>query len=125
MATAPKPGTTKKNETKRAGVRITISGNTWVLHMADLGPNDDLVARKETGLPVTPFFEEDRFGMDSLLIMYWMARRKSGENNLRYATVVEEFPTYQSVIDADILVEALESDDETEDAPDPLPSDAG
>lgn len=122
MATAPTPGRTRKEDVKRAGVRITIAENTYTLHMADLGPNDDLVARKETGLPVTPFFEEERFGMDSLMMMYWMARRKSGEPKLRYQAVVDEFPTYQSVMDANIQVEAIEEDVA---ANDPLPSDAG
>lgn len=122
MATAPTPGQTRKDEIKRAGVRIKINENEYVLHMADLGPNDDLIARKETGLPVTPFFEEERFGMDSLMMMYWMARRKSGEPKLRYAQVIEEFPTYQSVMDAQIEVEAIEEDVKDND---PLPSAAG
>lgn len=84
MAKAPRPGQTPNSETaQRVGLKIRLGDVSKILHMNDLGPNDDLAARKQTGLPVTPFFEEDKFGADSLLIMWWMARRKDGEPNLR------------------------------------------
>lgn len=123
MALAPVPGVGKRQAAERSGMRITLGGQTYTLHIADLGPQDDLVARKETGLPVTPFFAEDRFGMDSLLIVYWMARRKSGEANLRFQQVLDEFPSYASISDSDFKLEALETvpEESGEDGADPLP----
>lgn len=108
MALAPVPGVGKRQTAERSGMRITLGGRTVTLHLADLGPQDDLVARKETGLPVTPYFAEDRFGMDSLLIVYWMARRKNGEPNLRFQHVLDEFPTYNSINESGFSIEALE-----------------
>lgn len=123
MGLAPVPGVGKRQAVERSGIRISVGGGTWVLHTSDLGPQDDLVSRKETGLPVTPFFGEDRFGMDSLLIMFWMARRKAGESNLRFQQVMDEYPTYESIGAADFQVEAIEDVKEIEeaDAVDPLP----
>lgn len=124
MSLAPVPGVGKRQAAERTGMRITIRGRTLVLHTADLGPQDDLISRKETGLPVTPFFAEDRFGMDSLLIVWWMARRKNGgEPNLRFQQVLDEFPTYQSISESEFKIESLEEYPETEEeqAVDPLP----
>jgi hypothetical protein len=101
-----------------------VGDRAYTLHISDLGPHDDLVSRRETGLPVTPFFAEERFGMDSLLIMFWMARRKNGEDRLRFEQVVEEFPTYESISEADFKVEAIEEID-GEDNSDPLSSAGG
>lgn len=122
MALAPVPGVGKRQSVERSGMRITLGSRTVTLHLADLGPADDLVARKETGLPVTPFFAEDRFGMDSLLIVFWMARRKSGEPNLRFQAVLDEFPSYNSISESGFNLEALEAaNSEEEDDSDPLP----
>lgn len=124
MGLAPVPGVGRRQTAERSGMRITIRGRTLVLHTADLGPQDDLVSRKETGLPVTPFFAEDRFGMDSLLIIWWMARRKNGgEPNLRFQAVLDEFPTYDSINESEFKIESLEEVPETDEEvdADPLP----
>lgn len=124
MANAPRPGRARQEEARRqaerVAIRITLNGESYTLHIGDLGPQDDLVARKQVGLPVTPFFAEDRFGMDSLLIIYWMARRKSGESTLQFQAVLDEYPTYESVTNAGFQIEALEDDGEV-DPGDPLP----
>lgn len=124
MSLAPVPGVGKKAAAERTGMRITLGGRTLTLHTADLGPQDDLVARKETGLPVTPFFAEDRFGMDSLLIVWWMARRKNGgEPNLRFQQVLDEYPSYEAITASEFSIESLEVAPETEEEieDDPLP----
>lgn len=123
MGLAPVPGVGRRQQAERTGIRISVGGNTWVLHTSDLGPQDDLISRKETGLPVTPFFSEDRFGMDSLLIMFWVCRRKNGEPNLRFQQVLDEYPSYESIDQAGFKIEAIENVNELEeaDAGDPLP----
>jgi hypothetical protein len=97
MATAPKPGARKREEAKRATLRIALKGETRELHMSDLGPGDDRVSRAQTGFPVMPYFNGERFGADSILVLWWMARRKSGEPDLRYAEVEAEFPSYDDL----------------------------
>jgi hypothetical protein len=113
MATAPKPGARRKAEAQRTALRITLKGETRTLHMSDLGPRDDLEARKETGIAVMPFFHGERFGGDAILIIWWMARRKSGEPDLRYSQVLDEFPSWNDLEG----VEIEEITDEEDDSP--------
>lgn len=122
MATAPTPGSGKS---KRLGLRITIDGDTRDLYLADLGPADDLRARKECGLPVTQFVSEERFGLDSLAVLWWTARRKTGEPKLKFSEVVKRFPNQvemAEMMDEDrFTIEEIGADDEEGDEG-PLPS---
>lgn len=124
MATAPRPGAARKAaekaKAKRRALVITIGDESHTLHMADLGPEDDLAARRQTGMPISSFIGEDLFGTDSVLVLWWMARRKSGERRLAFSKVLESFPTFEALNDAGINVEAIEDDDEGDS--DPLPS---
>jgi hypothetical protein len=113
MATAPKPGARKKAEAQRTALRITLKDKTYTLHMSDLGPRDDLEARKETGIAVMPFFHAERFASDAVLMVLWMARRKSGEPDLRYTQVLDEFPNWSDLEG----VELAEVTDEEDDSP--------
>lgn len=119
MATAPTPGKKRK---QRVGIQITLRGDTRVLHMADLGPQDDMVARKETGMPVSSFIGEDVFALDSVAILWWVACRKSGQPRLKFRDVLKEFPSYAELEDmgdsGDFAIDALEE----EDGDHPLPS---
>jgi hypothetical protein len=127
MAKAPPTRTEAEVEAagKRVAVRITLKGRDPIeLSIDDLGPADDLVARKQCGLPVTPFIEGESFGADSLLILWWMARRKEGEANLRFEDVLKEYPTYRDIEAAGFEIEAIEVDeDEDEEKDHPLRSD--
>lgn len=122
MATAPTPGASSK----RAGLRITMDGDSRDLFLADLGPADDLRARKECGLPVSQFMSEERFGLDSLAILWWTARRKTGEPKLKFSEVVKEFPNQEDLAamldDERFSIEEIGADEPTEDGADPLPS---
>jgi hypothetical protein len=113
MATAPKPGAARKAEAQRTALRIKLNGTTHVLHASDLGPADDRIARRETGFPVSYYFNQEKFGADSLLVLLWTARRKAGEADLLYAEVEKEFPTYAD-LDG---VEVEEVTDEEDDSP--------
>ncbi len=113
MATAPKPGARKKAEAQRVALKITLNGESRQLHMSDLGPAGDRVSRAQTGFPVMPYFNGERFGSDSILVLWWMARRKAGEPDLRYDEVEKEFPTYADLEDVEIH-EVIEDDDSPE-----------
>lgn len=99
----------KSAATSESGAFITIKDGdkTYNLSSDELGPGDDLVCRQQTGFPVTHFF--DPFAGDSMTVVIWMARRKSGEPNLGYQAVLADYPTYKSL-------EGLEAEfDEVED----------
>ena len=119
MATAPRPGATRKATAKRTGLVITIGGESHTLHMADLGPEDDMAARRQTGMPISSFIGDDIFGSDSILVLWWMARRKAGERRLAFSKVLREFPTFEALNAADPGIEAIEDDAGEGDA-DPL-----
>lgn len=132
MARAPRPGSTASDqETERLGLRITFRDRTLTLHLDDLGPNDDLAARKETGFPVAPFINDDRFSTDSICVLWWMARRKNGERRLRYQDVVKTWPGLVELgrmfDDGTLAIEEITADTDVDDlevleaGPDPLP----
>lgn len=122
MATAPKPG-----GSKRRGIRITMEGETRTLMMADLGAADDLASRKATGLVVSNFITEDAFGADSMAVLWWLAGRKVGDR-VSFFRVLDTFPSMatlaEMIDDGTFKIEAIE-DSEPEDDAHPLPSAAG
>lgn len=126
MATAPTPGRAARKDAQRQAIKITIGDETRILYMADLGPNDDMVARKETTMPVSSFVGEDVFALDSVAILWWMAARKSGQPKLKFRTVLYDFPSYAELNDlaedGRFSVESIDSDDDEEGADHPLPS---
>ncbi len=99
---------------------ITITDGTkkYELRSDELGPADDLVSRQQTGYPVAHFLE--KFSSDSMVVVIWMARRKSGEPNLLFQSVLNQFPTYADLNALDAQVEYDDGEDEDES---PLPED--
>ena len=121
MAKAPKPGSTPSAQVdkdgKRTGLIVKCGDKEYRLNPVDIGPRDDLMCRRETGFPVSPFFDSERFGTDSLLIIFWVARVKSGEKTLRFEDVLAQFPNMTSIEEAGFEIVAEEEDEE-----DPLES---
>lgn len=133
----PKPGNTPnspavkaKEERRRKVAVITLAGETYRLHLSDIGVQDDLICRKHTGFPFQEF--RDNWSPTSILVFVWMARRKAGENNLPFAKVaadyltdeaVHEAVTYGDIVDEDDLIDVEGVIDVKEaDGDDPLPS---
>jgi len=81
------------------------------LRFDDLGPGDDMAARREIGMPVTAFLGS--FGSDSVVVLWWTARRKMGERKLRYAQAEKEA---RRLIKADELEVEPMHDEPDEDA---------
>lgn len=142
-ARAPKPGTTAnsnlakaRKKAKRSGFRVTIGLDVWTLHTADIGPGDDFLVRRQTGVPLSVFLTSDSFGLDSVAVIVWTARRKAGEKRLTFQRVLEEMPSFAEIDELtendEFLLERLEDDDEETEAvdvidveevvPDPLSS---
>jgi hypothetical protein len=106
---------------RKAGrvARMTIRGRTLELHFRDLGPGDDVVSRAEAGVPISGIelniaAGKDLMGLDRILVMWWFARRKSGEPNLHYHEVVAEFPTYEELAEGEFMYETEDDDDSPE-----------
>lgn len=122
MATAPEPGIGRKKEErvtreKAAQSVITIAYGEDSLSLAWLNVpiGEQLVVRKATGLPLTaftmPLADAETgpgvIGEDSLLVLWWLARRAKGESQLTFSSAVDEW-------DRDLLgeVEITTADDE-------------
>ena len=123
MAKAPRVGSTptaqaqksEEEDGSRTGLIISCGDKEYRLNAVDIGPRDDLMCRRETGFPVSPFFDSERFGTDSLLILYWVARVKSGDKNLRFEEVLTKFPNMKAIEEADFKIVSEEDDAADED----------
>ena len=117
MPATPKPRGSKvtaEKKPQRRILKITIGDRTLILEPDKLGPGDDLITRQATGFALLPFVQSEVvFGADSLLILWWTARRKNGEPMLSFAQVLAEYPTYEKLNAAGFnVVEDIEDDPE-------------
>ena len=138
MGLAARPGTTPAQvRPKRRGWRVTIRDEQWDLNSADIGAEDDFLVRRQThGTPLSVFLGGGDFGLDTVGVIVWMARRKAGEKRLNLQRVFEELPNKaefdELAENEEFSIERLEDldderdvDDDEEVDPHPLPSAAG
>lgn len=118
MARAPRPGTAGRRP-KRSGFRVRIRDETWTLRSSDIGAGDDFMVRRQLGRPLSQFLTGDGFGLDSVAVIVWMARRKAGETRLTWQRVLDEMPTFEEF---DELTENDEFDLDVVDDLDKLPA---
>lgn len=119
MAKAPRPGVGRRaDEVKAAKVvhKLRIGDETRTIALANIPIKDRLAVRKATGLPLESFVVGDAFGIDSLMIVWWLAGRASGQPNLSLAEVERDWPEELGEDDIDFTEV---TDDEDEDADDP------
>lgn len=118
MAQAPKPGVGKRKKAAEDAsrvVEITIRGQSCRFAPGNLPMQERLAVRKQTGLPFEAFWGgDDRIGLDSVLVLWWIARRQSGERQLTFDQAVREFPL--DLTEDDIAVSEItdEEDDNPE-----------
>lgn len=116
MATAP-----RVQKGKRTGFKITVrGGDPLTISMDDFGPRDSLEVRKATGLALAKLFEGGSFDMDTTAVLWWMARRRNGEDSLTFEEALDEFPTYGEIGtggDDVLILESVEDDPEDDDTP--------
>ncbi len=80
---------------------------------SEVSIQEKIAVRYATGMPLEAFLKgENAFGEDSLVVLWWLARRHNGSPGLSWATHVEEWPTSLGPDDIDIKVIG---DDEIED----------
>lgn len=128
MAKAPRPGVGQRNEDQREAqkvMRLTIHRElfttgkksrpipeTHELAPGNLPMRERTICRKATGLPFSSFWTENAIDIDSLLVLWWMARRANGEASLTLAQAEEEFPTDLGPEDIDVEIDDGSDEDE-------------
>lgn len=71
---------------------------------------DKLAVRKATGLPWEAFWGNETIGEDSLLVLWWLARRKNGEAVLSFQEASAQWPADLSADDFDLHIGPVEDD---------------
>lgn len=126
MAAAPRPGVSKREaqtEADQQVMTITIKrpirhGDRLVAESHRIAPGlvsmrERMICRKATGLPFEAFWVEDRIGLDSLMVLWWLARRANGEATLTYDQAADEFPVDLQADELDVSMDV--PDDEADD----------
>lgn len=117
MAQAPRPGTGRRKaatEQAQRVLRITVAGETYAFCPDNIPFAEQIAVRKACGgLPFSAFWGgESTVGIDSLQIMFWLARRASGEPNLQLGTVLDEWPTVLNPDDFEVAIEDPNDNDD-------------
>lgn len=118
-AKAPTPGVGKRKEASAASktiLRITIRDETHAFP-TELDFDMRAKVRKQTGgIPFESYWDgEVSFGLDSLQVMWWIARMIDGDakdRNLLLRTVLETWPA--DLTEDDISVEEITPDQESD-----------
>lgn len=126
MAKAPKPGVGRRiqiaeelsgaeQDWRKIG---TDDGKEYLLRASAIGPQDEGRFAQETGQPIWSVWDNPS-GMLPILSLYWFARLKNGERDLRFKKVLKEYPDLSSVIAAGFWIEIPdpEAEDDEEDEP--------
>jgi hypothetical protein len=104
----------------RTVLTITVRGEAHALAVGRIPFSERLVVRKATGLPFEAFLGEiedggaNKIGLDTLIVLWWLARRAGGEWQLTLTRAEEEWPT-----DLDYDTELAVAVDEPDGATDP------
>ncbi len=91
--------------------RVLPESHTLAVNLLTMA--DKIAVRKATGLPFEAFWGESAVGEDSLVVLWWLARRKNGEALLSFQEAATQWPTGVDADEIDLHVGAadLEADD--------------
>lgn len=95
MGLAPRPGVSTRQEAAdraRRTITLTMRGESHTFAPGNVPMHHRLILRRTTGFPLESFLDDERIGMDSYMVLWWLARRLDGEPNLRLAEVEEDWP---------------------------------
>lgn len=116
MAKAPRPGKTQATKTARRMMSIRIGEHPSV----SIAPNnvpmgERLICRKATGFPFEAFWSgEDQVALDSVVVMWWLARRANGEPMLTWTQAQADLPEELEPDDIDLDLDDGTDDDDDE-----------
>ena len=121
MAKAPTPGITRQIEidhqveaelSRRIRITCTAENKTHELEFGDLGPREDRISMQQTGFPVSAFFDQDRLGALSVLVLWWTMLRRNGKPNLPFAKVEAKYRDNRRFSAAGFVVDVIDADGE-------------
>lgn len=101
MSLAPIPGVGKRAEAVNVAqqiLKITVRGESHTLALNNIPLQERLIVRKATALPLEAFVGEvedagaNKLGLDTLIVLWWLARRADGEWQLTFTKAAEEWP---------------------------------
>jgi len=114
MAQAPPPGAGDRAESADAAkqiLTITVREETRTLAVNNIPLSERLIVRKATAMPLEAFVGEiedigaNKVGLDTIVVLWWLARRANGEPMLTYKKVCDEWPTDLTPDDIDVKVD--------------------
>ena len=119
MVAAPVPGAGKRAEAVKAAQRlmtITVRGfDPVTIAPANVPFRERLLVRKATGMPYEGLVGDDTtIGLDSVQVLWWLARRAAGEVLLTLDRAIADFPDDlddEGAIDVDVNDGADEASD--------------
>jgi hypothetical protein len=114
-AKAPRPGTTSP-EGERV-IKITVNGEAAIIRPGEFGPRDDALVRRETKaalgekrslMGAFASLDEETIGLDSICLLWWLARRKAGDTTESFAEALDRFPSYGEATEAIEMAEVVD-----------------
>lgn len=119
MASAPTPGVGKQLESAnvaRTIFKLTVRGETKSIAPFNLPLKEDLLLAKATGgMSIESLLgDETHIGLRTIKILWWLARRASGEWQLTLERAWEEWPADLDP-ESELVVEVDEPDETASD----------
>lgn len=102
--------TIRREITVGTGAKARVLPEAHTLAVNLLTMPDKLAVRKATGMPFEAFWGSETVGEDSLVVLWWLARRKNGEALLSFQQAAAEWPLDLGADDIDIHVGPVEDD---------------
>lgn len=118
-AHAPRPGAGRRDAATskaRGYLRMRVRDQERTLAVGAIPIKERLVVRKATGYPVEKFLDTEAFGLDSLMVLWWLAGRAAGNP---FLTLDEAAADLDDITEDDLDVTEVTPDDEPIDGDDP------
>lgn len=124
MAKAPRPGVSKREDELEAAQQVMtltikrpivndkgrVIPESHRIAINNIPMRERIICRKATGLPLAAFWSEDRIDLDSIMVLWWMARRLEGEAALTFDQAADQWP--MDLDEGELDIELGEPDDE-------------
>lgn len=136
MARAPRPGSTgtrpgtNGQAAEQTSYEIVVRGEPVRMPLDMITVRDEALVRRETlkaygfkqslSSVINEMQSEDTAGVDAVALLWWLGRRKAGEDDLKLSDALDEFPTFAEIQEDEhvIDVRVTEPDgDEGDDLP--------
>lgn len=114
MAKAPRPGVGERTAAARAAQKVmtlTVGGESRNLAVGLVPMSERLAVRAATKMPFEAFLsDEDKIGSDSVLVLWWLARRANGEPGLSWGEIVAQ-TSVEDLMSAAVDIDEPDGDD--------------